>query len=138
MFLTLVTVGLTVVFHYEVLSHLNERLPHWKRISQRLRILTLIFALLFLHIAEIWLFSIGIHLSALYPSLGHIQGIVDSNFLDAVYLSATTYTTLGIGDLIPQGPIRFLIGTESVVGLMMITWSASFTYLEMQRYWKPH
>jgi hypothetical protein len=56
--------------------------------------------------------------------------------LDAVYLSATTYSTLGYGDLVPRGPIRFLLGTEAVVGFVMITWSASFAYLEMARYWR--
>ena len=55
--------------------------------------------------------------------------------LDAVYLSTTTYSTLGFGDLVPTGPIRFMVGTESLIGLLLITWSASFTYLEMRRYW---
>ena len=40
------------------------------------------------------------------------------------------------GDLVPTGPIRFMAGMESVTGLLLITWSASFTYLEMVRYWR--
>ena len=135
--MTLLIVALTVVLHYEVLSGLNQHLPRWKHIPMRLRILALIFLLLLLHVAEIWLFGLGIHLAIQDPQLGNVLGIAQGNLLDAIYLSATTYTTLGIGDLIPQGPIRFLIGTEAVVGLMMITWSASFTYLEMQRCWTP-
>jgi hypothetical protein len=27
-------------------------------------------------------------------------------------------------------------GTEALAGLVLITWSASFTYLEMERYWR--
>ena len=46
------------------------------------------------------------------------------------------YTTLGFGDLVPLGPIRHMTGSESVAGLVLITWSASFTFLEMQRFWK--
>lgn len=57
------------------------------------------------------------------------------DFLDYVYFSAITYTTLGYGDLVPTGPIRFLTGTEALIGLMLITWSASITFLEMQRHW---
>ena len=57
-------------------------------------------------------------------------------FLDFVYVSATTYSTLGYGDLVPSGPLRLVFGTESLVGFLMITWSASFAYLEMQRYWR--
>jgi hypothetical protein len=29
-----------------------------------------------------------------------------------------------------------MAGMESVTGLLLITWSASFTYLEMVRYWR--
>ena len=56
--------------------------------------------------------------------------------LDAVYLSATTYTTLGFGDLAPVGPIRFTAGTMALTGFVLITWSASFTFLEMSRDWR--
>jgi hypothetical protein len=37
--------------------------------------------------------------------------------------------------MVPVGPIRFLTGMEAVVGLTLITWSASFTFLKMQKYW---
>ena len=64
----------------------------------------------------------------------HVAG--SFGFLDAIYLSATTFTTLGFGDLAPVGPIRFLAGTEALTGFVLITWSASFTYLEMERFWR--
>jgi len=32
--------------------------------------------------------------------------------------------------------LRFLCGTEALVGFILITWSASFLYLEMQEYWR--
>ena len=44
--------------------------------------------------------------------------------------SLVTYTSLGYGDIAPLGPARLLAGIES-----LIAWSASFTYLEMQRHW---
>ena len=47
-----------------------------------------------------------------------------------------TYTTIGFGDLAPVGPIRFLAGTQGLVGFVLISWSASFTYLEMERCWR--
>ena len=43
--------------------------------------------------------------------------------------------TLGLGDLSPVGTVRLLAGMESLTGLLLITWSASFTYLEMSRVW---
>ncbi len=134
--ITCVATGLTIGLHFEVLERLNYRLPQWKAIPSRLRILALMLCLMVLHIVEIWIYGFGIHLAIHYPDLGYVSGMETVRLLDAVYLSATTYTTLGYGDLIPHGPIRFLLGVEGLVGLMMITWSASFTYLEMQRYWK--
>jgi hypothetical protein len=31
--------------------------------------------------------------------------------------------------------VRILAGMEALVGLVLITWSASFTFLKMQIYW---
>ena len=57
------------------------------------------------------------------------------HFLDHIYLSAMSYTTVGFGDVTPVGPIRFLAATEALSGLVLITWSAWFTFLEMERFW---
>lgn len=57
-------------------------------------------------------------------------------WLDFVYLYATTYTTVGYGDLSPSGHLRFLFGTEALTRLMLITWSASLTFIEMQAHWR--
>jgi len=132
---TAVLIGLTVGLHYEVLQQLNRRMPGWK-FARHPRILIMIFCVLIAHIAEIWLFGIVIFLTVQVPGMGEISGGETFHLLDAVYVSATTYSTLGYGDLVPQGPVRFLLGTESLVGLVMITWSASFAYLEMDRYWR--
>jgi hypothetical protein len=32
--------------------------------------------------------------------------------------------------------VRFLTGTESLSGFILITWSASFLYLEMEQFWR--
>jgi len=32
--------------------------------------------------------------------------------------------------------MRILAGSQSLLGFVLITWSASFTFLEMQTYWK--
>jgi hypothetical protein len=54
-----------------------------------------------------------------------------------VCFSFSTYTTLSYGDIDAVGDLRHLTGLEALTGLVMITWSASFLFLEMQRYWKP-
>ena len=55
--------------------------------------------------------------------------------MDCAYFSFTIYTTLGFGDIVPHGNMRYLTGLESLTGLVLITWSASFLYYEMQRHW---
>ncbi|WP_198021868.1 potassium channel family protein [Algiphilus aromaticivorans] len=69
------------------------------------------------------------------PDTGAIVGYDALTLLDCIYFSASTYTTVGWGDLNAIGATRFLAGTEALVGFMLITWSASFTYLVMDRTW---
>jgi hypothetical protein len=96
----------------------------------------MMFCILAVHILEIWIFGCGIFLGVDLLGLGQLAGMDQLRFLDFVYASATTYSTLGYGDLVPRGPLRLVFGTEALVGFLMITWSASFAYLEMRRYWR--
>jgi hypothetical protein len=34
-----------------------------------------------------------------------------------------------------DGYLRYLTGVEALTGLILITWSASFLFIEMQKYW---
>lgn len=135
---TLAAIGASVLVHYEGLSALSIRLAARRNVQRRRKVLFAIWVILFLHIVEIWIFGFLCWLLMLWPVCGHIAGSDPISLVDAVYLSATTFSTLGFGDLTPVGPVRFLIGTESLVGLVLITWSASFTYLEMQQFWNKH
>lgn len=129
------TTAMAVVIHYEGLRVLARR--YAGRRHDRRAMLAIIFALLALHVAEIWCFGIAFWCLVDVQGVGEVVGThgdIDTLF-DAVYLSATTYTTVGFGDLAPVGAIRLLAGSESLAGLMLITWSASFTYLEMSKLW---
>lgn len=133
---TVLLVGLSVGLHYEALERLNDWLPRW-RLPVRQRVLFLIFSILLVHTVEIWIFGIGIYGVLLHPPLGHVEGQPAINLLDAVYLLASCFTTSGDSGLIGRGPMRLIMGTEALTGFVLITWSASFTFLEMQRYWRP-
>lgn len=104
-------------------------------LSARVRLAGLVVGLLILHITEIWLFAAGYFFLLKNPDFGLIVGTEPLLFTDYVYFSAVVYTTLGFGDMIPSGHIRFLTGMEALLGLALITWSASFLFLEMRRYW---
>ena len=94
-----------------------------------------VLGLVILHVVEIWIFAFGYYFLLADRELGTLMAATESSLPDFVYYSATVYTTLGFGDIVPTGPIRFLTGVEAVMGLTLITWSASFMFLEMQRYW---
>jgi hypothetical protein len=132
----IVIVSLCVVLHYEALNACNRYLPLLTP-RRRRRVLILIFVVLITHIAEIWLFGVGYFVLVQHFAIGSVTGLPTLELPDFVYFSAATYTTVGFGDALPVGAIRFLAGMEGLTGFVMITWSASYTVLEMQRDWRP-
>jgi hypothetical protein len=131
---TVMAVCLCVLLHYECLNWLSRNLVRLER-RRRRRVLFGIFGLLCVHVAEIWLFGSVYAMLSIWPAFGEVQE-ASAGFLDHVYLSAMIFTTVGAGDMVVKGPLRFLAGTEALSGLVLITWSASFTYLEMERFWR--
>jgi len=130
-------VALCVLVHYEGLLLTSRGLRQIGG-QQRLKVLYGIFSMLGLHVAEIWIFGLVIWALLHWPECGHIVSGAPGmpGLLDSVYLSAVTYTTVGFGDVVPVGTIRFVAGMEALTGFLMIGWSASFTYLEMERFWR--
>jgi len=134
---TVLVVVVAVMLHYEASVFLSRLMGRTKR-SNRKRILILVFGLLIAHVAEIWIFGVASWLLHFNQDMGMLASQHPVGLLDYIYLSATTYTTLGYGDVVPIGPIRAMYGTESLTGLVLITWSASLTFLEMQRHWSEN
>lgn len=133
---TVVTVALATLVHYEGLVLMSRWLYQRKQGERRRKVLYGIFGVLALHVAEIWIFGAAVWGLLQFENTGSVAGAHGLGILDAVYMAAVTYTTVGFGDLAPVGPIRFLAGTMALTGFVLITWSASFTYLEMTRDWR--
>lgn len=134
---TVASIALVIGLHYEVLRACIRYLPSVSH-RRRRRVVILILVILATHGVEIWIFAIGYYVLLQLDMFGAITGSVPIvTVLDHAYFSGMVYTTVGFGDLVPHGPIRFMAGMEALSGLVMITWSASFTFLEMQRDWPP-
>jgi hypothetical protein len=135
MFLTLLVtmllVALSVMVHYEVVYRIFLFMPSRSR-RPRVGIIWSILLALVAHISEIMIFATGYYGLILAKDYGTFDGLVTPDFLVCVYYSFVTYTTLGFGDLIPTGPLRFLTGIEALTGLVLITWTASCMYLQME------
>jgi hypothetical protein len=106
--------GIYVLTHV----HASDRAKPWREgyAHQRgLTVVAMVFGLLALHAVEITAYAI------LYTRLGQFPG----DFETALYFSASTFTTLGYGDVIPAIDHRLLAGVEGVMGLILIGWSTA-------------
>lgn len=127
-------VAATVLLHLAALRRLGATLARLEA-RRTAAPLVLILSLLLVHLAEVWLFAIGYAWITQARGVGELIGRTGS-WSDFVYFSGTAYTTVGFGDVVPRGPIRLMAGLEALTGLLMVAWSASFTFLEMQRFWR--
>lgn len=133
---TFFVVGLCVLLHYEGLNRLALRHHDARGQRGRKRVITVIFSALLLHISEIVLFGLAWWTILHWPASGSVTGMATVRLHDALYLSSMAFSSLGFDGAAPVGAIRLLAGIEALTGLVLITWSASFTYLEMERHWK--
>jgi hypothetical protein len=131
---TAVAVVVCVLLHYEGLRLLSDRLPTPRHYHRR-RVIFLILSLLLLHVIEVWIFGGAYYFLLHLDGYGQLIGAESASFVDCVYYSASVFTTVGFGDIYPVGAIRTMTGTEGITGLTMITWSASYTFVEMLKTW---
>ncbi|MDX1678476.1 potassium channel family protein [Arsukibacterium sp.] len=127
-------VALVVIIHYEFLYRLTRYIPTLN-MKHRYRIVVGVFGALIAHAIEIWVFALAYYLMHRADGWGELSGNSDGSLMDCVYFSFTVYSTVGFGDIAPLGELRYLTGIESLTGLVLITWTASFLFIEMQRNW---
>jgi len=137
MALSVVMVVSCVLVHYEALRGASIIVPKLT-IPPRSRILFVIGAAFLAHSLEIWLMAAEFYVLAEKLGLGSIAGTFGGTFYEYLYYSTVSYTSLGIGDLYPTGVLRILTGVEALLGLAMIAWTGSFTYLAMEKFWSLH
>jgi hypothetical protein len=128
--INIVIITTVVLVHYECLIRLNQLMPRLG-VRHRFRVVIGVLGALVAHAVEVWIFALGYYLMNRSDTLGRLTGNFDGSFMDSVYFSFTTYTTIGFGDITPSGHLKYL------TGLVLITWTASFLFIEMQRYWGP-
>jgi Ion channel len=128
-------VVLSTLIHYEVLRSLSTyvvRLP----VQPRAKLVAVIFGTFAGHMLEIVLYAVSYYSLRDPLDLGNFGGHFVDRFSTYLYFSTETYTSIGLGDIYPLGPLRMITGIEALNGLLLIGWSASFTYVAMQRFWR--
>jgi hypothetical protein len=127
-------VAIAVITHYEFLYRMTLLFPKIS-IKHRYRIVLGVFGALIAHSIEIWIFAAAYYFMIHSDGWGSLTGNFNDSLLDCGYFSFTVFSTVGFGDIEPIGNLRYLTGIESLTGLVLITWSASFLYFEMQKHW---
>lgn len=128
-------VAIAVLIHFEALNQLSILIPKLS-IRHRLRVLIGVFGAILAHVIEIWVFAFGYYFMIGQPGFGALLGSFNHSLMDCAYFSFLSFTTLGFGDIIATGDIRFLAGLEALTCLVLITWTASFMFIEMEKQWK--
>jgi hypothetical protein len=95
----------------------KERIDRLEPLSVRGALFTLfvVFALIFVHFVEIWLFAL---LFYLVSAVGH--------FADALYVSTVSYTTIGAPPGAVAAPWRLVTAVEGLLGFILLGWSTAF------------
>jgi hypothetical protein len=128
-------VAIAVLIHFEALNALSQITPKIP-IKHRLRVLIGVSGALIAHVIEIFVFAFGYYFMVNHAGFGTLIGRFNNSLMDCAYFSFVNFTTLGFGDIVATGDIRFLAGLEALTGLVLITWTASFMFIEMQKQWK--
>ena len=130
-------VALTTVIHYEVLRGLNTALLRLA-IPNRSKLLVVIGIAFLAHAFEIAVYGVALFAIVNYTHLGSLAGVAHATLINCLYFSAETYTSLGFGDITPVGPVRLIAGVEALNGLLLIGWSASYTFVAMEKFWNAN
>ncbi len=121
-----ISLGLAVVMfliHHLAVSYTRPIMFSGRKYSHSLGI----FLLLIAHIVESATFALGYWLCASVLDIGSL-GDGYNSLRDYLYYSLVTYTSLGLGDILPIGELRLLTGVEALAGLLLIGWSASLIF----------
>jgi hypothetical protein len=132
--LALLLVLITFYIHLLTLRYLGVKIPQ-SNISSYNQVLLIVIALFIAHLVEVSIYALTYEISIKYLKMGTLHGDNVNIYMEYLYYSLVTYTSLGIGDIYPEGHIRFITGIEALNGLMLITWSASFTFIVMKKLW---
>ena len=139
MLIATVLVVACILVHYEMMRLTADfLLPRLSMVPRRAHVVLGICACFVAHTIEVWLFA-GVYYAL---AIETDSGFADKSrraFLDYLYFSTETYTSLGFGEVgLLTNDLRLLAGIEAMIGLVLIAWTASFNYFMMERYWLDH
>jgi len=110
---------LTTVVHYEALRLFSVELPRLP-VPLRKRLIGMVLGGFAAHMLQIALCALAILAQVRRAGLSTLGGSANPGWATAMYFSAETFTSLGYGDGLPDGPLRLLAGVEALNGWLLI------------------
>jgi Ion channel len=129
MIATTVLILACILVHYETLRITSDHFLPVLKMPPRPKILIVVAMAFLAHTIEVWIFAFAYYLLGNHVAIGSVAGIEPDDFPQLLYFSTETYTSLGFGDVYPLGGFQLIAGVEALLGLLMIGWSASFTFI---------
>lgn len=109
-------VGVFVVLKWVTRTGIYNMLP--LRISSMIWILArVVYGLLLVHLLQIFVWALCFSFAGCFD-----------DFRTAFYFSATSYSTVGYGDVVPEGDWRLLGAIAGVTGVLMFGWSTGLLF----------
>lgn len=131
--ISVVLIVFCVAMFYEILAHVWVSLPKLEG-RPRAQILVTILAAFVGHTVAVWVFGLVYYALATHLGFGALKGEIDHELIDYVYFSSVSYSSLGFGDVYASGGLQLLVGVEAILGLILIGWTVTFTYLVTEKY----
>lgn len=124
----------SVMLHYQAMTWTRNAISA-SRLERRSGVLIGMAAMMAAQMVSVMLYA-GAYLVFEHGfGIGRLAGEIEGTFIDQFYFSLMSYTTLGVGDIYPVGPLRIISGVEALNGFALIGWSASFAYTLMRDGW---
>ena len=115
-----------IVFHYWGLRTITQ---FSKRFSSHFMMsISVVVCLFLIHLIEIAWYSLMMYFAYEIWGVSGFQGDVNLSIDDYVHIAASSFTTLGSLTHTPHSELAVIIDSISLVGFMMLTWSATYYY----------
>ena len=115
-----------IIFHYWGLRTITQ---FSKRFSSHFMMsISVVVCLFLIHLIEIAWYSLMMYFAYEIWGVSGFQGDVNLSIDDYVHIAASSFTTLGSLTHTPHSELAVIIDSISLVGFMMLTWSATYYY----------
>ena len=115
-----------IIFHYWGLRTITQ---FSKRFSSHFMMsISVVVCLFLIHLIEIAWYSLMMYFAYEIWCVSGLQGYVSLSIDDYVHIAASSFTTLGSLTHTPHSELAVIIDSISLVGFMMLTWSATYYY----------